>query len=81
MAHPWTYDTLIANYKITSVNAATMMVVVGVTLQTPREDSPFSFSHPLPATLTGNSLPWKAPSYSTTPNIEASTDIKVALKS
>lgn len=61
MAHPRTYDTLIANYKITSLSAATMMVVVGVTLQTPREDAPFSLSHPLSASLTGNSLPWESP--------------------
>lgn len=60
-----------------------VMVIVGgdVTLQTLREDSPFSFSHPFPATLTGNYVPWKAPSYSTAPDMEASADTKVALKS
>lgn len=59
------------------------MLVVGEggALQTLGEGSPFSFSHPVPATLTGNYAPWKAPSYSAMSSMEASADHKVALKS
>lgn len=75
MAHPRTFDIQLLIRRVT----------VGwrwgvVTLQTLREDPHCSFSHPLTATIVGNYLPWKAPSHSTPPNLETSTDCKVALR-